>query len=680
MEINQYIEMVRRWMWLLIMGLVLGIVGGYFTAALQTPVYQASTRVVVSRASMQTASGASSGSGNIYDYFLSDQVLIQTYVELLKAAPIYEQVSRIVNYPVSPGQVRAEQVNETRIISITVEDSNPQRAADIANAVVQALIAQNEELEAGRYKASDESLQAQISQVEEQIAKIQDDLENFSSASVEEQLAEVEKQMAPLQAEVSQLKQDIAILTPAWSAERKAKVAELQARLDQIEPLLELYQQMYTNLTVAKKSGMLESSANNPNAARLEKTLTLYQQIYLNLINTREAIRLTRLQNTQSVNQIEPAVPPEAPVRPRPLQNAVLGGALGLTLAGGAAFLIEYLDDTLKTSEDVERTLEAPVIGYINELEEEESDSSRLIGIYVFKQPRSPTAEAFRSLRTNLEFASVDKPLRSILVTSAETSDGKSTVATNLAAIFAQGGKRVILADCDLRRPRIHRFIGVQNRVGMTDLFRGSHTLDEVMHVWRDSGGAEISIITSGSLPPNPAELLGSQKMNRILEELTSRADVVILDSPPSMIADAQVLAAKVDGVALVVQPGKTHAGAASAIHQQLQRAGARIIGVALNRISRQRGYYGYKYHSQYYYQSDKYLREQSAHERGEAYDEPRPSLRRRIARWFKRKPLEPEEVESADSYDALRANVLNPAGWDSTAQEDQPPAENQAK
>ena len=252
------------------------------------------------------------------------------------------------------------------------------------------------------------------------------------------------------------------------------------------------------------------------------------------------------------------------------MQNAMLAGAVGLMLAAGVVFLVEYLDDTLKTPEDVERLFGLPLIGYIAEMQSKGKSDAE---VYVSRQPRSPVSESFRSLRTNLEFSSVDKPLRTILVTGAEAGDGKTTISTNLAAIFAQGGKRVLLLDADLRRPRLHRFLGIQNRLGLTDLFRDGLDVEAVTYQWSDSNSKTMSVITSGSLPPNPAELLGSHKMDSILAELSSRADVVIIDSPPSLVADAQLLAAKVDCVLLVVQPGKTHTGAARATRRA---AGAR--------------------------------------------------------------------------------------------------------
>ncbi|HET7144792.1 MAG TPA: polysaccharide biosynthesis tyrosine autokinase [Anaerolineales bacterium] len=605
MEISLYLSIARRWAWMLILGLVLGVVCGYVVAKLQTPVYQASTRVIASRASMQAASNAGSSSFGEGFYYISDQQLMQTYIELLKSSSIFDKASQALGYPVSSGQVQASQVNDTRILNISVEDTDPQRAADIANAVVEALILQNEEIEASRYNASDESLQIQIKQVEDQIASFQTTLDNQASITLSEQLAQVKAQMVPLETEATQLKKDIAILTPAFTSEQKSKVAELNARLDQIQPLLDLYQKIYADLVVVGASG----STQNDNAitTRLQSTLVLYQQIYLNLINTREAIRLSRLQNSQSIDQIQVAVEPGSPIRPQPFSSAMLAGVVGLMIAAGIVFLIEYLDDTLKVPEDVDRVLGIPLIGYIAEMETVGNAETE---VHVSRQPRSPASEAFRSLRTNLEFAAVDKPLRIILVTGAEAGDGKTTVAANLAAIFALGGKRVLLLDCDLRRPRVHRFLGLQNRVGMTDLFRDSLDADSVTQQWMNSNSTSVSVITSGSLPPNPAELLGSQKMDRILEDLAGRADVIVIDSPPSMVSDAQVLAGKVDGVLLVLQPGKTHIGAARALREQLDRAGAHVVGAVFNRITRQSGYYygGYRYYSPYYSENNKYL------------------------------------------------------------------------
>ncbi|MFQ5435497.1 MAG: polysaccharide biosynthesis tyrosine autokinase, partial [Anaerolineae bacterium] len=317
-----------------------------------------------------------------------------------------------------------------------------------------------------------------------------------------------------------------------------------------------------------------------------------------------------RVQSTPNVAQVEQATVPVSPISPRPFNNSLLGGAVGLIIMGAIAFLIEYLDDTLKTPADVTHVLGLPVIGYLAEIGEmvvkSRNSKTKSASPYVTQHPRSPLAEAFRSLRTNLEFANVDEPLRSILVTSPGPGEGKTTVATNLAIVMAQAGKEVALVDCDLRRPRIHRILNLSNRIGLSDYFRGQEKLPQIM---RPVGEEALKAITSGSLPPNPTELLQSQKMVRLLADLKEVSDIAVIDSPPFLVTDAAVIASRVDGVIMIVQPGHTHAEAAMAMLEQLNRAGTRVIGVVLNRIPQRRPYYygGYRYYYSPYYNGYSY-------------------------------------------------------------------------
>jgi polysaccharide biosynthesis transport protein len=493
-------------------------------------------------------------------------------------------------------QIRAKQVRTTPVIQLTVENPNPRRAADIANILVKVLMEQNETMQAGRYTSTEESIRAQIAQIDEQIKSLQREVEQITTRDFQEQLSEVETQIRPLQEEVSTLQQEIAVLEPALTAERKAQVAEKQARIDQIQPLLNLYQQIYSNLVVLGKP--VETDANiSSRMVQLQSTLDLYQNLYLNLLSSLETIRLARLQNTPNIVQIEPAGVPETPIRPRPLMNTALATIVGLMLAAGLVFLIEYLDDTLKTPEDVERVLQVPVLGFVADIKYKGKSAEQ---VYVAQQPRSPVSEAFRSLRTNLDFAAVQSPIRTILVTSTGPGEGKTTVAVNLAAIFSQAEKRVALLDADMRRPSVHRLLEIPNREGLSTMFlnqAGTKTFKR-----RKEELPYLFVITSGSLPPNPAELLGSEKMNQLLDEIREQADVVVIDTPPSLVTDAQVLSAKVDAVLFVVQPGVTRVEAAKASLDMFKRAGARVVGVVMNRIPRNRSDYygGYNYYSAY--------------------------------------------------------------------------------
>jgi len=589
MEIRQYLYLFRRWAWLGILGLVLGAAGGYFFSSRQIPLYQTSTKVMVNSSSGGIAP-------NSYSSYL-DQQLAQTYVELLSTQPIIDDVSEYLGYPVSKGQIVSRIDVQSPIITITVSNIDPQKAADIANSVVQVLIERNETIQTGQYAASEESLQAQITKIEEQITSLQADLDNISTRNLDQQLELTTEQMEPLQEEVTQLQTDIALLTPTWNTERKVQVAEKQARLDQITPLLNMYRQIYTNLVVMSSSGSILED-DGPLTNRLQSTLQLYQGIYLNLISSRENIRLARLQNTPNVVQIEAAAVPAGPVQPQPFRTALLAGAVGLMLMAGIAFLIEYLDDTLNTPTDIQNHLDLPVIGHIIVMN---VSNKRDKAIYVAAQPRSQVAEAFRSLRTNLEFAAVNQSWRTLMVTSPGPDEGKTTIAANLAEIISQGERGVVLVDADLRSPSVHHFLSLPNKAGLSDLLRGNLELQSVKQT--NEGKSSIEVITSGDLPPNPAELLGSARMEQVLDEILSSSDVVIIDTPPALVSDATILSTKVDGVIVVIKSGKTKIGAARDTLEQLIRANARILGVVLNGIPKNRAdyYRSYQYYSNYY-------------------------------------------------------------------------------
>jgi len=601
MELKQYLTLFRRWGWLLIGGLVLGALSGYIWSLYQRPVYEASTRILVTRAPQNTTSDMTN--------YLTDQQLTQTYVQLLTTQPVIDAVSLKLGSVIDPLQINVKPVINTQIIQLTFDDNDPQRAATVANTLVEVLIDQNENLQSGRYTTTEASLQAQIKEIQGQIDSLQSQIDNASTQAVQDQLAEVQTQIANLQVEVSGLQQDIQSRTSVVPSatpqpQDQAKISDDKARLSQIQPILNLYQQIYTNLVVLGQPMNSGSTSSGTRLSQLQTTLGLYQQIYVNLLNNLETVQLARLQNTPNVVQIEPAIIPDKPIRPRPLLYTVLASVIGLMLMAAIAFLIEYLDDTLKTPEDIERRLGLSVIGFVTNIEYSVKDKKE---VYVLEQPRSPVSEAFRLLRTNLEFSGIDKPLRTILVTSAGPCEGKTTVSVNLAASIAQGGKSVILLDTDLRRPQIHTFFNLPNHAGFSDLFRnGSLSIKMVGH---DFGSLKDAVvITSGNPPSNPTELLGSERMNQLLNSLKTAADVVVMDSPPSMVADAQILSAKVDGVILVVYPSHTQVDAALATVEQMKRTGARILGVVLNRIPQNDSYYytGYHYYHLPYYSTKK--------------------------------------------------------------------------
>ncbi len=335
----------------------------------------------------------------------------------------------------------------------------------------------------------------------------------------------------------------------------------------------------------------------NPQDALLTKSLAVYQQIYTDLVKSRENIRLSILENLPTLVQVGAATWTSNPIRPRTASNTLIGGVTGLLIALSVIILIEFLDDTIKNKEDVVRTLGLNVLGYITEIDHKKT------GVFVTNEPRSPVSEAFRTLRTNLEYIAIEKPIQSLLVTSSGVSEGKTTISANLAAILAQGGKKVLLIDVDFGRPNLHRYFGVSNRHGLSDLFRGQCEFEEAIQTLQGANNTEISLITTGALPPNPTELLGSERMRAILEKARTFADFVLLDSPPAMLADTHVLAPRVDGVLVVILTGRTHREVARTILESLRSGNPRLVGAVLNRIKPRHAHYGYNGSSAYSYQ-----------------------------------------------------------------------------
>jgi capsular exopolysaccharide synthesis family protein len=283
------------------------------------------------------------------------------------------------------------------------------------------------------------------------------------------------------------------------------------------------------------------------------------------------------------------AFPDTKPVRPNVYLNLILGVVVGLVLGVGLAFFIEYLDTSVKTIDDVERALQAPVLAVI----------PQNVGTILFEGPESPHAEAYRVLRTNILFARKDPSWNAATVVSGGAGEGKSTTLFNLATIFAQNGSRVLVVDSDLRRPSIHKIINVSNNIGLTNYLLKQNSLEEVI---QRTTLATLDVMPSGKLPSSSMGILSSPQMKGLISELKRRYDFVFFDSPPIMgISDAAVLASEVDMVVQVIQYRRYPQPMTIRAKQMIQKVGGNLLGVVLNNInmSQDENYY---YYSGYYY------------------------------------------------------------------------------
>jgi non-specific protein-tyrosine kinase len=343
---------------------------------------------------------------------------------------------------------------------------------------------------------------------------------------------------------------------------------------------------------LASGQAALEKATDEGERARLEAELKESRNTYSSLVASYQQIKLAEAQVANNIVIAEPAKVPFIPIRPRTLMNTLLAVLLGAMAATGAALLIEYLDDTIKSPADVTRVTGLSTLGAIAR----HKDANGKRQIVSWNASRSPESEAYRILRTNIQFSSVDRPLRTLLVTSSGPGEGKSTTAANLAVVIAQTGQQVILVDTDLRRPSLHRVFGLPNNVGLTTAL-----LHEGVVPLQVTPLDNLMVLTSGPIPPNPSELLGSQRMTHLVESLSADADLVIFDSPPILaVTDAAVLGRQLDGVLLVADAALTREQALAGALAELRKTGATVLGVALNRLDTRRGEHYYYYYSYY--------------------------------------------------------------------------------
>jgi succinoglycan biosynthesis transport protein ExoP len=286
---------------------------------------------------------------------------------------------------------------------------------------------------------------------------------------------------------------------------------------------------------------------------------------------------IPRLQTGSSlrVSLVEAALTPSKPVRPQTRLNIILGLLLGLTLGVGLAFLREFLDRSVRTPEALEAAAGFPVVGTIPPFKATKQP------IPVLNQPRTAAAEAFRKLRTNFAFLSVDRDSVCCVVTSPNAADGKSTVAANLAIALAQSGQRVVLVDADLRKPSLHKLFDLSQRVGTTTVLLDHADVHDAL---QQLGPGLPAVLTAGQLPPNPSELLGSRRMANLLAELRAAFEVVLIDCAPLLpVTDPMVISQFADGVLVIARSGTTTTDHAAAVKAACAKAGATVFGAVLN-------------------------------------------------------------------------------------------------
>ena len=582
-------------------------------------------------------------------------------------------------------------IKDTRLVLLKVRDSDPERAATLANMVASAYIEKTMEDRLGSTAAAAEWLAQQLDSTRTQLNESEHALHEFKkqynvlSVSVEnrqnllaeeireynERLTDTRARRIELEARLGRLKAarshpeavqdsgrgedselnslrtelrskmtELASLAVRYGdshptiLELKGEIASVRASIiDEIETLITVAaddlkeaQAVENGLSKvqnkAQKAGM-DLNLREIEYSRLSRQRESSSKLYDLLLQRTAETDLTGLLRTTHVRVVDRALVPKAAIAPMVSLN-VIGGALGGLLLGfGLAFLLHQMDRRIQDVPDVEG-LGLTILGVFPRVSGSSSDSSggyssrrkreRVVEVenpdlVVHTHPMSMAAESCRTVRTNLMFMAAESPNKTMVVTSANPKDGKTTVAINIAIALAQSGQRVLLIDADLRRPRMHKAFGLENLSGLTNTLVGERTLAQVT---RDVGIDKLSVVTCGPLPPNPAELLHTQQFSRLLEEAASQYDRVIFDSPPlRAVTDAAILAPQCGGVLLVVRARATTRDAVLSAIRSLADVRAHVLGGVLNDVEASRGGQGILGGSYYhYYRGEEYRTE----------------------------------------------------------------------
>jgi capsular exopolysaccharide synthesis family protein len=395
-----------------------------------------------------------------------------------------------------------------------------------------------------------------------------------------------------LDEEIKRLKQD---LTSAPSETVAAMKSRYEAALARENDLRQAYLQ--------ERGAANQQSQSEIELGNLNQQLETNKQLYNTLLQHQRELELESNDRSPNVSIATPSELPLSPVGPPRTRNIFIAFLLSLFAGIGLAIVLQKFNDTLKSAEEVAGYTRLPMLSVVPAFRRTHlmlGSNTESTALDLIQDVRSPISEAYRHLRTSLLFSSHMEPPRTMLVTSGQAMEGKTTTAVNTAVIFAQTGADVLLLDCDLRRPRVHSHFGLPTGPGLTEYLSGEVDLEDTMRPY--SKLPNLKVITSGAVPANPAELLGSEEMRWFLKMMGQRFTHIIIDSPPAIsFTDAIILSTLVDGVVMVVQGGRSSRSTVRRVQQQLMNIGANIYGTVLNNARQERNDYYYNYYSNYF-------------------------------------------------------------------------------
>ena len=697
----------RLWLIVLVFVVVLGAVS--FWTFRQVPIYRAETTIVIDLTPPQVLKGVSEvvelGSGS----FWSTREYFETQYRILKSRALAEKVvARLgldhdlaylhIDPNLDParradalknanpigmvlGQISIVPAKDSRVAVVQIEDTNPQRAADLANAVADEYIEQNvdrklaatlnasawlserigiekkkledSEKKLHQFKVDHDVLSTSLEDrknisgdkvvqtsdaltktglrrlelearrqtlkqlLEEQQAGVEFKAESFRPVADSPLISELKREYFRLQSEKAEISEKYLADHPKRQAIEE-RIIKVRADIHHaIQVVLDMVEAEYRQILDEEKRlrGFLEEGKQE--ALKVNNLEVDYNQlrrerdqnasVYDLMVKRQKEVGVAGMLRTNNIRLLDPALVPKAPIRPNRPFNIMLGMVIGLVFGIGLVLLLEVLDNTVKSQEDVEQGLGLPLLGILPSIpslnaERVGPESLRKRDLYVGESPTSAVSECARSIRTSLLFSSPDRPFKVLLIASTGPREGKTTTAISIGITMAQSGNRVLLVDGDLRRPRLHRTFGVPSSVGLSTMILGESKLEDTV---KQTGIEGLFLLPAGPVPPNPAELLHSERCADVIKFLSEHYDRVIIDSAPlGVVTDALVMSKRADGIVLVLRSGVTPKKVAYRGRKALQDVKAHVYGAVLNDVdlgSRAGQYYYYYYRYGYY-------------------------------------------------------------------------------
>ncbi|KPK96861.1 MAG: hypothetical protein AMJ95_11960 [Omnitrophica WOR_2 bacterium SM23_72] len=649
LNLRDYLRILRRRKWIILISVVLCTLVSPFFVSQPPVVYQARTTVKIEE--RKTIAGLLTEAlvYNPADIMTSEANIIKGFPVIKKVAQHLGLLEKDASLEKTQDVVASLQrlvtvkpIQATNIIEIMVAGEEPKKAMELANTIATTYIEEDLEIKQKQSKTVRKFIEAQLAAIERRLDQNEESLKKFGDqirvtqvdSTLKNKLSALELELIGLSQKytdkhpnIRQLKEQIKDLrdqvkSPQARADRD-KLSQLNRKRQE---LLEKYTENHPavqeiNEQIKDLENQLASSDYELEYARLTLEAEVNRKLYAMLKEKLEETRITEAQQISSVSVVDPAMILPAARAPKKDLSVLLGMVLGLVLGTGLAFIRENLDTSIGTVEDVENVTRLPVIGVIPSMkgvfkrEKDAQKRERMMRLLSHYKPRSPVAEAYRNIQTNLK---IGPQRKTILVTSAGAREGKSTVAINLAIVMAQAGLKTLLLSADLRRPVVAKTFGLKKEPGLTELIIGTAKIEDVVNNIIDvllgeigfeeaikaPGLDNIWITPSGHLHAQPVELLESKEFTDVLERLKSRFEVIILDSPPILpVTDASILARKTDCVMIVYEIGRTSRGALMRTKIQLESVGAKIVGVLINNTNPQiEPIASYNYYRQYQY------------------------------------------------------------------------------